>query len=172
MMCFPLALECDSSSDNRLGGSALLGFTQLSLVKLPGRSWSSMKLLQTRCGPFFVTEEWQNWPSLLSFCFISTLHSLAQLDQCHRNSPALSVAISTAVLLESSLLRKCSTVFSAGLNFSPYPGTDQISPAQQGLLWPSQIELMAPLSSKVEGEPLLTTSTRPFSSFISGPPVG
>ena len=52
----------------------------------PGRSWSSMKLLQTRYGPFFVTEEWQNWPSLLRFCFISTLISLAQLDQCHRNS--------------------------------------------------------------------------------------
>ena len=71
----------------------------------PGRSWSSMKLLQTRCGPFFTTEEWQNWPSLLRFCFISTLRSLAQLNQCHKNSPALSVAISTAVLLESSLLR-------------------------------------------------------------------
>ena len=87
---------------------------------------------------------------------------------CRRNSPVLNVAISTAVLLESSLLRKRSTVFSACLNSSPHPGTDQISPAQQGLLWPSQIELMAPLSSEVDGEPLLLPSTRPFSSFISG----
>ena len=66
---------------------------------------------------------------------------------------------------------KCSTVFSACLNSSPYPGTDQISPAQQGLLWLSQIKLMAPQSSKVEGEPLLMPSTRPFSSFISGRPA-
>ena len=90
---------------------------------------------------------------------------------CRRNSPALSVAISIAVLLESSLLSKRSAVFSACLNSSPHPGTDQIPPAQQDLLWPSQIELMAPLSSEVDGEPLLMPSTRPFSSFISGRPA-
>lgn len=61
---------------------------------------------------------------------------------CRRNSPALSVAISSAVLLESSLPRKCSTVFSACLNSSPHPGTDQIPPcpARSSLTIPDQTD--------------------------------
>lgn len=61
---------------------------------------------------------------------------------CRRNSPALSVAISIAVLRESSLLRKRSTVFSACLNSSPHPGTDQIPrcPARASLTIPDRTD--------------------------------
>lgn len=128
-MCLPLALECDSSSDNRLHGSALLKFALWSYyVNLVG-IWSSFlkldmlhfsllrsNIIRPHCCIFALLSLYPTWHSW-------TIH-------CHRNRPACSIGIPTGMLLKFSLSRKLSAVFSVWILASlqnKYPCTAKFS---------------------------------------------
>lgn len=100
-----LALPLTIISD-RLGGATLLKVTQFSLVKPPGESRQVLKYhkASTNC-PYITCQHWEVTELALIAAF--TLFPLCPAStHDHRHSPALSIAISIAVLLESSMTRK------------------------------------------------------------------
>lgn len=127
IMCFPLVLECDSSSDNRLGGSGLLKFALWSYHVNPGRFWSSINLPKVDMPHFWLLRSVRIGPHCCHFDLLLLYPSWHSWTiHCHKKSPALNIAISTVMLLEFSLPRKLSTVFSDCLNSSQAPESELV----------------------------------------------